>query len=93
MNDIGPGDIVVCVDASNLPDMPSLVEDWRYRIRWAGLGHYRGKLPWGVRLHGVSGPISEGLERAYLASRFRPLRKSDSEIFRKMIRLPEKETA
>lgn len=93
MTDIGPGDIVICIDAN--PDRSAcapLTEGARYRIRFADDARHNGGLEPGVWLEGIisrMGPF--GREVFYRASRFRPLRKSDSEIFREMIKIPERE--
>lgn len=85
MTDIGPGDIVVCVDAvtTHNPSRMPLQEGQRYqveRIARSGLGLFINCLGW----------CNECQRRhSFYVSRFRPLHKSDSEIFHKMIKLKE----
>lgn len=97
MTDIGPGDIVICVDASGIRHVAQLIEGARYVVRgvW-GDGRVYPSSPYpnsrtGVCLVGVINPFTIfGEEKGYCVERFRPLRKSDSKIFREMIKLPEK---
>lgn len=95
MTDIGPGDIVICVDAiaSGPGRKTTLVEGSRYVVEQI---FPSGMTPHGpctaLTLRGIRNPkhVRYAREAGYDIQRFRPLRKSDSEIFREMIKLPEK---
>lgn len=92
MTDIGPGDVVVCVDASGLPPVVTqLNEGARYIVAWIGEGEgYSSDLT--VLLDGIVDRDEAGNFWGYLACRFRPLNDGDSEQFREMIRdLPVRE--
>ena len=94
MDDIGPGDIVVCVNASNLEPMFQLAEGASYRIREIdplSVSLLDGKEGVGILLVGIYNPEPEiGQDDvAYSLSRFRPINESDSEIFREMIKIKE----
>lgn len=75
-------------------DITPLVKGARYRIRKVipdACHRLLGRNP-GVCLYGMHHPIApSGNEYNYAIQRFRPLRKSDSEIFREMIKLPKRE--
>lgn len=89
MDDIGPGDIVVCVNTNDLDGRCALLEGGRYIVRSVFVGWTKyGRTP-GVRFRGIiNGPGSNG-EGGYRLDRFRPINESDSEIFREMIKIKE----
>ena len=97
MTEIGPGDIVVCVGAEETrlraPSLAVLVDGARYRVREAETGYDQEaqKETPVVTLAGIvnNKGVRGCREYAYCLSWFRPLRKSDSEIFHKMIKLKE----
>ena len=96
MTDIGPGDIVVYIAAKDArrEELVVLIQDARYRIRKVGPGLDRGTnetVPTAL-LEGVLNPRSKSAEWGYRLDWFRPLRKSDSEEFRKMVKLPKRVT-
>lgn len=76
MNDIGPGDIVICVDAANLNGMPQLIKGGTYRVRQVFIGFNgseRSPSP-GIYLEGIIGCRCNGVDECgYSLSRFRPL--------------------
>lgn len=99
MNDIGPGDIVICVDVRGLrPEVVPLTKGARYVVRqvFRKTRQYPSLKPGngGVRLRGITNlpPEDYPIEPVYCLFRFRPINESDSEIFREMIKHPERET-
>ena len=88
---IGPGSIIVCVDASRIPrGYTQLIEGARYLVR--AVVHDLCLMPPsnsrdGVLLRGIQHEPdrNNGKEPAYHLYRFRPIDDSDSEIFRSMV--------
>lgn len=91
MTAIGPGSVVVCVDASNMPpDMFPLRKGARYIVRrlyhdatffGPGVPHDEP----GIALEGIDNRNPTGGENLYRLSRFRPIDDSDSQIFRDIL--------
>lgn len=85
------GQEVVCVDDSDgkstgrYPVTTHIAKGGKYTIRWIGIIKYSGKV--GVRLAGIERIeiMDGGYDHPFLASRFRPIVKTDISIFTSML--------
>lgn len=91
MKDIGPGDVVICLDGEHI-DMKPLTVGARYCVRSMDDGYdmTTGEFGAGLRLEGVVNGGNAAGEYLYPIESFRPIDDGDAEIFRDMIRLPER---
>ena len=99
MTAIGPGSIVVCVDAKDIERYDPLCEGARYVVRDICRHHpniaprtYPTGSTCGIYLRGIRGQKQEyGHEACCAIERFRPIDDRDSAIFTQIIeRTPEK---
>jgi hypothetical protein len=84
MSAIGPGSIVVCVNASDIRHNAPLNKGARYVVREIVPGHHMrtGERGTSVKLRGI---YNGATDSGYAIERFRPIDERDAEIFERMI--------